>query len=662
MEQQIQHAIDLLSSGKADKALKLVNELNESGPANGRVLEVMGHCFLALGDNDNARKKLILAHQLLPDSANLAAYLGGIYHTQGNLEEAIRFFTKAVEIDPNYHQAWHFLSLIYFQQENLAKGLLHLEQARTSDPFSQALNRAKQHIDADEFDQASQLCQQILKQHRSHPRALCILSTIAINKGQLEEAETYLFNALNYSPYDSHALTMMTQLQAQLRQYKDAISSSEKLVRIEPNELRSWQIHADNLLNAAKFEQALAGFKNAGELAENDVSLVLQQAHIHKILGNTEEAMEGYLDCTASDATKGSAYWALANFRGYQFTPIHIQSLDSIRFDPDFDPGQACQACFALAKHYEDIGNYKQAFSLYRTANMNHSGNRFVPAKYQEKCYALKNTFSPEILTTNSNFVDDTYTSRPIFIVGLPRSGSTLVEQILASHSQIEGTMELKTLPAVARKIFIESCKKNANTSGSLKKFSSQELLKFGQWYMHETEVYRSGMPYFIDKLPPNFQHIGLIKMILPQAIIIDVRRQPLACGMGIYKQYFANGHDFGYDLKHIGFYYNQYLSLMDYWHQVMPKKILTMQYEVLVEDTENQVKEMLAHCELTFEAQCLEFHRNSRAVRTASSDQVRQPINKKGLNTWKHYREDLSVLFEELGPNTLQRYSKWID
>ncbi len=660
MEQQIQHAINLVSSGNVDKALVLLKELNQKNPENGKIFEVMGHCFLAKGENDQALIYLEKALQLLPDSANIAAYLGGTYHALGGLDKAIHFFTQAVGIDPSYHQAWHFLSLIYFQLKDITQGLAHLQKANETDPFVQAITQAQTYLNASQVKQAQQLCQQVLKQHRSHPRALALLATIAINNGQLEEAQAYLQNALNYSPYDSPTLTIMAQLQAQLRQYENAEEASKKLLEIYPEDPKHWQIYADILLNAGKYQLALQGFERAYELSGNEKTLLLQRAHIKKIIGNSNAALQDYLHCSISEKTRGSAFWALANTPSFHFSDEQISDMESMQLDPDTDPEQACQAAFALAKHYEDNGDHEKAFRLYRSANMNRSGGQFVPTKYQSKCASLINTFTPELLAKSETGVVKAI--RPIFVVGLPRSGSTLIEQILASHSQIEGTMELKILPEIARRLFIESCRKNGNASGSLETFSPKELIEFGHLYMSLTEIYRSDSPFFIDKLPPNFQHIGLIKLILPQAIIIDARRQPLACGLGIYKQYFGHGHDFSYDLKHIGFYYNQYLRLMDHWQATMPKQILTLQHEELVADTENQVNSLLAHCELKFEPQCLDFHLNKRAVRTASSEQVRQPINSKGLDLWKQYRTHLTPLIDELGEATVQRFSRWID
>lgn len=654
MEQDIQKAIQLLSAGKATLALEIISSLRIRQPENGRVLEVQGHCYLALGNQGKATEFLLAAHRITPRSANITAYLGGIYHGSGQLDKALEYFAKTVELNPTYHQAWHFQSLIYFQQDRLEQGLICLVQAQENDPFSQFVQEAQKQYELGQTEKAVTGCQRILQQHRSHPGALSILAGIALQGGQLEQAEAHLLNALNYSPYDKQCVNMIAQVYGQLRQYTSALIYSEKLTRIAPTEDMSWQIHADNLLNAGKFEDALGAFEKAYEAGQQDASMLLQQAHVHKILGNNNEAVARYLSCTDTTSTEGAAYWGLANFRDIQFSSAQLERLTSIPLAPESDLEQACQASFALAKHHEDIEEYDRAFALYLNANANRPGSPFSPKKYAAKCNALMETFNADILCKGSKPIQDSV--KPIFIVGLPRSGSTLVEQILASHSQVEGTMELKTLPALARKIYLESCQKNGDNSGRFNKFTANELTEFGNWYLQESEIYRTDKPYFIDKLPPNFQHIGLIHMILPQAIIIDARRQPMACGMGIFKQHFGHGHDFSYNLRHIGFYYKQYLKLMDYWHSALPGKVYTLHHEQLVLDTETQIKDLLAHCQLEFEPECLAFHLNKRAVRTASSDQVRRPISKDGLDLWERYQTQLNPLVEALGEETLKR------
>ena len=250
----------------------------------------------------------------------------------------------------------------------------------------------------------------------------------------------------------------------------------------------------------------------------------------------------------------------------------------------------------------------------------------------------------------------------PIFIVGMPRAGSTLIEQILASHSRIEGTMELMTLPNLERTIRIAGGRKfNENYPRSLRKFNQDELGAFGQAYLDETAIYRTSKPFFIDKLPPNFERVGLVHKILPQAIIIDARRHPLDCGFSAYKQHFAGGHEYSYQLEHIGHYFNNYLQLMDHWDSVLPGKVKLVQYEDMVRDTEDTIRKILNHIGVDFEDACLRFFENKRAVKTASSEQVRQPIYTKSVGRWRTVSDQLKPLIDSLGEKTMTRFQRYL-
>ena len=250
----------------------------------------------------------------------------------------------------------------------------------------------------------------------------------------------------------------------------------------------------------------------------------------------------------------------------------------------------------------------------------------------------------------------------PIFIIGMPRSGSTLIEQILSSHSEIEGTMELMTLPNLERKIIIDGgLNFDKKYPESFKYFNEEQLADFGKQYLNQTSIYRTDKPYFIDKLPPNYERVGLIHKILPNAIIIDARRHPMACGFSIYKQHFAGGHEYSYDLNNIGFFYNCYLDVMDHFNHLIPEKIFTMQYENNVKNTETMTRELLDHIGVKYESACLEFYKNKRAVRTASSEQVRKPIYTGSLEQWRNYETELQPLKEALGDETIKRFEDYL-
>ena len=543
--------------------------------------------------------------------------------------------------------------------DNVAKGLEAISQAEQLDRFIPMMAQAQHEARNGQIQQAIKTCEYVDKQQPNHPKAMFMLAQLSARQGLLEQACEYLRRGLIYSPYHLNLLNMLLGLYAQLNHYDLALDISTRMVKLQPKDLKLSLMHAQMQLNCGRLELALVAYEQAAKLGATKAQVKINQGHIYRTLGNTDSAINCYLDCLNSDRYFGSAYWALANISEFNFSPEHIKQLEASQLDPDADPDQSCQAGFALALYHESQHNYQQAFMAYQGANFNRPGSHFNSEKHAGLFDAIMASFDGACFARDMQQPSDSV--RPIFIVGLPRSGSTLIEQILASHSQVEGTAELKTLPSIAKRVFQHSCRLNGNNSGSLSKFSHQELARFGQMYLDETQIYRTDKPYFIDKLPPNFHHVGLIKLILPDAIVIDARRQPLACGLGIFRQYFAQGHDFAYNLNHIGFYYNQYLRLMDHWDRVLPEFVLCVQYEQLLAEFESVVRQILDHCDLPFEAQCLSFYQTERAVHSASSSQVRQPLNRAGLDLWQHYEQQLAPLKKALTESTVQRFEMWL-
>ncbi|MEL6414562.1 MAG: sulfotransferase, partial [Pseudomonadota bacterium] len=312
---------------------------------------------------------------------------------------------------------------------------------------------------------------------------------------------------------------------------------------------------------------------------------------------------------------------------------------------------------FALAKASEAKGDWDASMALYHQANRLSTSKRFDPAVLTQEVEARTRAFNGDSLKRQAHNRADGPT--PIFILGLPRSGSTLIEQILASHSQIEGTIEQPTFPSVARKANVRcAIEFKGDLMRNVGDLSEDALFELGSAYISDGALYRSeGAAYFTDKLPFNYRHIGLIHKVLPHAVIVDARRNPMDCGFSLYRQHFPSGVDFSYDLRHIGAFYNAYLSLMDHWHAVLPGRVLTLQHEALVREPEKTIRALLEHVGVAFEENCLRFHQTQRAVRTASSEQVRQPINAKGVGTWRKVSEHLAPLRESLGDATLKRF-----
>ncbi len=352
----------------------------------------------------------------------------------------------------------------------------------------------------------------------------------------------------------------------------------------------------------------------------------------------------------------GTAYWSLANLKTYRFTADEIGSMRAAEAAPAVKPVDRYHLCFALGKALEDRGEYRESFLYYERGNaLKRAETRYQPEPIERNARLQKAVCRRALFASRSGAGSPDRS--PIFIVGLPRAGSTLIEQILASHSEVEGTMELADIPRLVQRLQGREPDPAApRYPGVLEELTLEQLRQLGETYLADTQVYRSGKPRFIDKMPNNFRHLGLIHLMLPNATLIDARREPMACCFGNFKQLFASGQEFTYGLDDIARYYLSYVDLMNHWEQVLPGKILRVQHEDLVEDLAAQVRRILDFCGLDFQAQCLEFHKTQRSVRTASSEQVRLPIFTEGLDQWRNFEPWLGPLQQALGPLTMKQ------
>ncbi|MBV8307878.1 MAG: sulfotransferase, partial [Gammaproteobacteria bacterium] len=352
----------------------------------------------------------------------------------------------------------------------------------------------------------------------------------------------------------------------------------------------------------------------------------------------------------------GDAWWSLANLKTYRFTEQELAQMRRAEAAADTAAVDRYHLCFALGKALEDREQYPASFEYYARGNaLKRSASRYRPEVLELNTRLQIEVCTPELFARHRG--GGAPSSEPIFIVGLPRSGSTLIEQILASHSSVEGTHELADIPRMVTELQGRDWQlENPRYPGVLRELGAEDFRRLGEKYLRDTRSYRSGKPHFIDKMPNNFRHVGLIHLMLPNSIIIDARREPMACCFGNLKQLFAHGQEFAYSIEDIARYYRTYLELMRHWDVVLPGRVLRVQYEDVVADLEGNVRRLLAHCGLGFEPGCVEFYRTERSVRTASSEQVRQPIYREALEQWRHYEPWLGALRDALG-DALSRY-----
>ena len=384
--------------------------------------------------------------------------------------------------------------------------------------------------------------------------------------------------------------------------------------------------------------------------------LHLSIAHSLKTLGRGEEAIAEYRAAAAARPAFGDAYWSLANLKTYRFVDAELEQMRAAEAAATTALIDRYHLCFALGKALEDRERYAGVLRVLRPRQCAQALREPLPAEGPRAQHARPDPgVHPGAVRPPA--ARGAPAPDPIFIVGLPRSGSTLIEQILASHSAVEGTQELADMPRMVLELQGRDWSlENPRYPGVLAGMGGEDFRRLGEKYLTDTRAYRTGKARFIDKMPNNFRHVGLIHLMLPNATIIDARREPMACCFGNFKQLFASGQEFAYSIEDIARYYRTYLELMRHWDAVLPGRVLRVQHEDLVDDLEGNVRRLLEHCGLEFEPACIEFHKTERSVRTASSEQVRQPLYREGLEQWRHYEPWLGPLRAALG-DALTRY-----
>jgi tetratricopeptide (TPR) repeat protein len=484
--------------------------------------------------------------------------------------------------------------------------------------------------------------------------ALCGLAALSLAADKPIDAERLLRHALKQSAHNPLAWRGMAQALMALGRLTEADAAARRLTKIEPENPQSWIMIASVSTRLMHQKEALEAYEQAARLKPEEVRLRISIGHIHKTLGRRKDSEAAYKAALVMDPGIAEAYWSLADLKNYSFSDAEIAAMQHLLTSDRIQRRNAAQLYFALGKGFEQREQYADAFASYAHGNaLRRLDAPFDIEHFERRTARIRAFFDTAFFAKRAGSGDPS--AAPIFIVGLPRSGSTLVEQILASHSRVEGTMELPNIINITHQFddMVASRDAYPETVGTA---PAGLLSALGSRYLEETAPLRTGREHFTDKLPNNFSHVGLIHAILPHAIIIDARRHPMDSCFSTFKQHFADGQTFSYDLEDLGRYYRCYLSLMDHWDAVLPGKVLHFQYEELVRDPETNIHRLLEHCRLPFEAACLSFHRTQRSVRTASAEQVRQPIYTSGLGHWRHFEKELQPLRQALG-DSLERF-----
>jgi tetratricopeptide (TPR) repeat protein len=508
------------------------------------------------------------------------------------------------------------------------------------------------------IDGAERLVRQFLHTHNDDIEAMRLLAQIGMKLDILDDAEFLLESVLVFAP-DYHAVRYeYTVVLSQRHKHARALEEGRKLLRIDPENRAFKTVYATACVGFGDHDEALRMFRELLTDAPQQADLHLSIAHVLKTLGRQQQAIESYRAAALARPSFGDAYWSLANLKTYRFYDDEIVRMRAQEAASATSLVDRYHLCFALGKALEDRADYEESFAYYERGNALKTREISYSADSLERSLGLQRAvFTSDFVASRQGVGCDR--PDPIFIVGLPRAGSTLLEQILASHSLVEGTTELADIPRLVQRLAGRSQKNSPpRYPFVLTELSAEQLRRLGQKYLDDTQIFRTGKPFFIDKMPNNFRHIGLIHLILPNAKIIDARREAMACCFSNFKQLFASGQEFTYRLDDIGRYYRIYVELMQHWDAVFPGKVLRVQHEDVVGDLERNVRRILDFCGLEFESSCIEFYRTERAVRTASSEQVRQPIFSAGLDQWRHFKSYLGPLEAALrgrpqrGPN----------
>ena len=601
--------------------------------------------------NDYLERLLTLS----PDMGRAYQELGHLNRDRGSLELAAGYYRQACEMNPALISSWQFL-YDYYRDIGKKDASSHaLEQLENLKSLSNTLLYINQILYEGKLSEAEKMCRDFLKKDPKNTEAMSILSEIASRLGYLEDAEFLLENAVNFEPNNPELRKKYLIILRKKQKFSKAMIQAEYLCKTFPKNLSYKAQMAIEIMQNGDYEKAIEIFDSILKKAPNDPNTLTSKGHALKTFGNNIDAIKSYKLAHKAKPDHGEAYFSLANLKTYSFKTSEIALMKNQLENVNLLSKDRVYFHFALAYALEKEGEYEEAFSHLE------KGNEIKKINNRYSIKGMKDEIHSQIQICDSNFFSShgeggLNKNDPIFILGLPRSGSTLIEQILASHSQIDGTLELPNILSMAHGLRGHDRLSNEGKYPSvLKSLTKDQRKEMGLEYITDTFIHRDKAPRFTDKMPNNFRHIGLIHLILPNAKIIDARRYPLDCCFSIYKQLFAQGQEFSYGLEEIGNYYRNYIDLMDHWNRVLPGKILKVNNEDIINDLEGQVKRIIDYLELPFEKECISFYNTKRSVRTASSEQVRKPINKDGVERWKPYSKKLKPLVDCLGEELLK-------
>ena len=601
----------------------------------------------------SALKEADVILRVIPEEPAALALAGRALGAMGRGDDAIVNLRRSVSLDSSVAEHWRWLA----DQHNIAgdsrsagEAVAHELRASVNDPRLMATAEA---LCKGELQLAERLVREHLKERPTDIAAIRMMAELAARLGRYRDAQALLERALVLAPGFSGARFNLATILYRSYQSEEALRHLALLLREEAGNVAFINLKAAALIRLGNLHEAIDQYRESLRIAPAASRIWMSLGHVLKTVGEQTESVSVYRKSLELEPTLGEAWWSLANLKTVRLTAADIARMETALAAATLGEEDRFHLYFALGKAHEDAGNFAQAFDSYVTANrLRRAALDYDPQQLRGRIARVRSLFTPEFVAERAQY--GCANSEAIFVVGMPRSGSTLIEQILASHPEVEGTQELPDIQQMVNRLVRD---RGVRYPDVLAQLGPTDLRALGEEYIERTRVQRKmGCRLFIDKMPNNWLHVGFIRLILPQAKIIDTRRHPMACCWSNFKQHFARGQDFSYSFDDLGRYYNDYAGLMAHWDTILPRHIHRAPYERMVLDTEAEVRALLSFLGLQFDPACLRFYDNRRAVRTASSEQVRRPINHGGLDQWRVFEPRLGLLREALGTDEVRQ------
>ena len=644
-----ERAVSLLKGGARQEAESLCRDMLQRDPGDINFVSLLGSILASRGAQEEAVELLGRAVKAAPGHAKAQEDLGTLLLNLDRAEEALPHLERAKDLRPPHAPLMSKLSAVYQRLGRSAEAEALRREAASLSPVQAKMDEATRLFVKGQFRESEKLAQELVRENPHDVNAALLLARLAMMANCYDDAREILEKIVERQPRFVAAWHDLSTVLKELHHYEEAVAILERALQLDPDNALTHYYHGAALAMAAKPAEAVASYQRAVKLDPELPGAHIGLGHVLKTVGDQEGGIAAYRRAIELRPNFGETYYSLANLKTFRFTENDITEMSEKLANETLPVECRVHFAFSLGKAFEDLKDYDRAFEHYALANQLHRDTiAYDPVQTGVAHQRMREMFSASFFQSRGPEAG-CQQADPIFIVGLPRSGSTLLEQILASHSQVDGTSELPDISMIAQGL--TQPRAGQSFPQCMPDLTESAVRELGERYLSQTRRHRGDAPFFTDKMPNNFAYVGFIKTILPNAKIIDARRHPMDSCFGCFKQHFAKGQTFTYDLFELGEFYLEYCELMDHWDNALPGAVLHVQYEEVVADLERQVRRILDYCGLPFEEACVNFHETERAVRTASSEQVRQPIYSGSVQTWTRYGAHLEPLKEVLEP-----------